>query len=94
MSVKEKILYFWNVILGPDINEDDIHDPELDVAFSEVDAKAESLETKYFGTSNKSGKGGKASKVVETIAIDPKAVKKMAEKAAQKQEQEHDDLVR
>ena len=58
--------------------------------------RVEEIEKKLNSTNGNSSKGGKSSKskVVETVTIDPKAVKKMAEKSVQKQEQEHDDLVR
>ena len=59
----------WNK-LGPDI-PDDISSPELDLAFSEADARISSLESKYFfSTNNKAGKGGKTSKEVDAIKVD------------------------
>ena len=95
MSVKEKFLYFWNVVLGPDIQDgDNIKDKKIDEAFSETEAKLDSLKDKYFGVNNKAGKagkGGKSNKLdVPTVTIDTKAVEKTQKSKAQKASKKQD----
>ena len=99
MSVREKISYIWNVILGEDYPDEVEIQSNGTIEMEELQEslrRVEEIEKKLNSTNGNAGKGGKSSKskVVETVTIDPKAVKKMAEKSVQKQEQEHDDLVR
>ncbi len=99
MSLLKSLSRFWNVTLGPDYPDEVEIKSDGTIEMEELQEslrRVEEIEKKLNSTNGNAGKGGKSSKskVVETVTIDPKALEKMAEKAAQKQEQEHDDLVR
>ncbi|MCI9177567.1 MAG: hypothetical protein HFJ28_03110 [Clostridia bacterium] len=89
MKLKEKLSHFWNVTLGADYIE------EIDIEKStapEMKELKESLNRIKFlekrqeaVTSTLKGGKGNSEKVVETVVIDPRAVKAMADLAKAKQ---------
>ena len=80
MKIKEKIDYVWNVLLGPDYEGDtDIEnstDPDKQELRDSLTIRVKALENNLTtsSTSNKSGK------VVETVVIDQKAMREIADK--------------
>ena len=56
---------------------------ELKDSLNRVDA----LERNFYVSSNSTPKGGKGNSIVETVAIDPKAVKAMADLSNKKQQE-------
>lgn len=92
MNLKEKLSYFWNVTLGEDYPETEDVEKSNNPEFAELKKslnRIEEMENTYSkpASSSKGGKGNSGkTKIVETVAIDPKAVKAMANKAQEKQE--------
>ena len=89
MKLKEKLSHFWNVTLGADyIEEIDIEKstaPEMKELKESLN-RIKILENRQeLATSTPKGGKGNSGKVVETVAIDPRAVKAMANLAKQKQ---------
>ena len=75
---------YINQIDCPD-EEELITDPELVESLQSIEKREEAF--KKSSTSNKGGKGNSGKQqVVETVAIDPKAVKVMAKEAQAKQQ--------
>ena len=76
MNLVKSLSHFWNVTLGVDCPEETkIEDnPEMEELKASLE-RIEKLEQKLT-TTNNAGKGGKASKVVETVTVDPKLAKK------------------
>ncbi len=89
MSIKEKILHFWFVTLGPDVEEKNISDmPELEESLKRV----EDLEVKFEKpTSNKAGKGGKSGIDIQKVETD---VEKAVEDSKSKVEPEKEEKTR
>ena len=75
---------YINQIDCPD-EEELITDPELVASLQSIKKREEAFKKSF--TSNKGGKGNSGKQqVVETVAIDPKAVKAMAKEAQEKQQ--------
>ena len=73
---------YINQIDCPD-EEELITDPELVESLQSIEKREEAFKKSF--TSNKGGKGNSGKQqVVETVAIDPKAVKAMAKEAQEK----------
>ncbi|MCI9039297.1 MAG: hypothetical protein HFJ29_05455 [Clostridia bacterium] len=92
MKEKNNFLSFLKMIFidvdntGEEIDIEKSEDPkmkELKESLKRVDA----LERDFY-VSSSSPKGGKSNGIVETVTIDPKAVKAMAELSSQKQMQQ------
>ena len=83
-TVFKDINEFINQIDCPD-EESLVTDPELLESLQSIEQKEEAF--KKSSTSNKGGKGNSGKQqVVETVAIDPKAVKAMSKVAEEKQQ--------
>ena len=100
MSIKEKIDYVWNVLLGPDYEGDtDIEnttDPDKQELRDSLTIRVKALENNLTtsSTSNKSGKGGKSGKVVEIVIIDQEAIQKAVKDSKSKVEPEKEEKIR
>ena len=89
MNLVKSLSHFWNVTLGVDCPEETkIEDnPEMEELKASLE-RIEKLEQKL-STTNNAGKGGKASKVVETVTVEPKLAKKVASKTFENENQEN-----
>ena len=94
MSLKEKLIHFWNVTLGEDIQEQEDIETSNNPEYAELKKSLERVKVleEKVTTSNNGKKGGKGnsgkSKVVETVEIDTSAVAK--QEKAQKESTKND----
>ncbi len=88
---------FWDRLGEVDCPDEDYKDnPEMEALFKESEKNVAGLVEKYTKTtnSNKAGKGGKSGKVVETVVIDPKAMKELADKMNEERVEKEEEKTR
>ena len=86
MNLKEKLSYFWNVTLGEDYQETENIQESDNPEYAELKKslnRVQEIEEKYSKSDLKN-----KNKVVETVVINPKAIKKAAEINKEKEDKE------